>query len=162
MHMMTSSNKGSLLPGRRAVIFLCHFGTLLENVVKCCCLTLSWYVMTFIFKIHLIFRKMEIESEQINKSWASEKTSKIVFLKSECEHYTELNKWYRNEQPRIVEIHSNIETEWNKVKLTEIYYLAPFMNIKNAGAQNNNTHFTRTHTKIHNKNSTLFLEEIRK
>lgn len=35
------------------------------------------------------------------------------------------------------------------------------MKIKNASAQNNHIHFTRTHTKIHNENIVLFLEERR-
>lgn len=48
----------------------------------------------------------------------------------------------------------------NKVKLTEIY-LTSFMKIKNASARNNHIHFTRTHTKIHNENIVLFLEERR-
>ena len=35
------------------------------------------------------------------------------------------------------------------------------MKIKNASAQNNHIHFTRTHTRIHNENIVLFLEERR-
>lgn len=35
------------------------------------------------------------------------------------------------------------------------------MKIKNASAGNNHIHFTRTHTKIHNENIVLFLEERR-
>jgi hypothetical protein len=45
---------------------------------------------------------------------------------------------------------------YSKEIQTEIYSPAPFVKIKKASIQNSNTHFIRIHTKILNKQGSLF------